>query len=93
MCMQEIDTFYDMQKVLEKRSIVILMARSECRVEAVKAKKAGDVRTALKWMYRMKVLETDLDQTEGEMLVRLEQRMRMLKGLNRVSSVSDEGVK
>ena len=93
MYMQEIDTFYDLQKVLEKRSIVMLMARNECRVEALKAKKAGDVRTALKWMLRMKVLKTDLDQTEGELLVRLEQRMRMLGGLNRVRSVSDEGVK
>ena len=93
MYMQEIDTFYDLQKVLEKRSIVLLMARNECREEALKAKKAGDLRTAVKWMKRMKVLETDIDQTEGELLVRLEQRMRMLEGLNRISSVSDEGVK
>ena len=46
MQMQEIDSFYDLLKVLEKRSRVLIMSRNEYRDEALKAKKAGDLRTA-----------------------------------------------
>ena len=87
MQMQEIDSFYDLLKVLEKRSRVLIMSRNECRDEAIKAKEAGDLRTAWQWLQRMKVLDKDVAQTEVELLLRLEQRKSMLEG-----SFSGEGV-
>ena len=42
---------------LEKRHKVLSMKKVECREEALKAKKAGDQSTALKWIHRMNVFE------------------------------------
>ena len=88
----KVDPMLEIQKlnstldVLEKRHKVLSMKKDECRDEALKAKKAGDQRTALKWMQRMKTIDKDLAKIDGQQLV-LEQSKVMLEG-----SLSDAGV-
>ena len=84
--MQEINKLNDTLNTLEKRHKVLSLKKDECRDEALKAKKAGDQRTALKWMQRMKTIDKDLAKIDGQQLV-LEQQKVMLEG-----SVSDAGV-
>ena len=84
--MQEINKLNDTLNTLEKRHKVLSMKKDECRDEALKAKKANDTRTALKWMQRMKTIDKDLSKIDGQQLV-LEQQKVMLEG-----SVSDVSV-
>ena len=64
--MQLFDQLNDTLNVTEKRCKYLLIKTKECREEALKAKKAGDVRTALKWMLRMKVLKEDLAKLNAQ---------------------------
>ena len=54
---KEMDKLNATLDALEKRHTVLSMKKVECREEALKAKKAGDQSTALKWIHRMKVFE------------------------------------
>ena len=63
--MVEINKLNETLNTREKRHKVLSMKKEEYKTEALKAKKAGDQRTALKWMQRMKTIDKDLAKIDG----------------------------